>query len=119
MGTIISETVAASFINGPIMPVGSNGIKARVPTAQHNNPDFGPKIRKQHIHRIETGSIMAIPHPGTLGIIEVVNAESTRDNAPNKAAPVISSVNRVLFDINVYFSSKYLSCSIKINYLAL
>ena len=117
MGIIIKDTVAANFINGPIGVKGSNGNKANVPITQHNKPDFGPKIRKQQIHNIDTGSSIAIPQPGIRGINGVVNAESTKDKAPNKAAPVTSRVNRVLLDIKVYFSSEDLSCSIKINEL--
>jgi hypothetical protein len=46
-------------------------------------------MRKHIIHIIETGSIIAIPHPGTLGMIGVRNADNTIESAPKRAAPDI------------------------------
>jgi hypothetical protein len=99
MGTMIRAIVAENFMIGPIGANGSNGIKLNVPITQHNIPALVPNMRKHKIHIIETGSIIAIPHPGTLGINEVVNIDTIKDKAPNRAAPDICKTSWDDFDI--------------------
>ena len=100
MGTIKRDNVAENFIKGPIISKeGSNGIKPNVPITQHSIPDFTPNTRKHITHIIDTGSIIAIPHPGILGRIFVVKTETTNDKAPNKAAPDICKTNWDDFDM--------------------
>ena len=99
MGTMIRAIVAENFIMGPIGVNGSNGSKQNVPITQQSIPALVPNMRKQIIHIIDTGSIIAIPHPGILGINDVVNMDITKDKAPNRAAPDICKTNWDDFDI--------------------
>jgi len=99
MGIMIRANVAENFIIGPIGVNGSNGSKQNVPITQQSIPALVPNMRKHKIHMIDTGSIIAIPHPGILGINGVVNMDTINDKAPNRAAPDICKTNWDDFDI--------------------
>ena len=96
---MIRENVAANFIIGPIGANESNGIKPNVPIAQQSIPALVPNMRKHITHIIDTGSMIAIPHPGILGRNEVLNIDTINYNDPNRAAPDICKTNWDDFDI--------------------